>query len=202
MGRVAVAVISVLVLVGLSPGVAYAHTQLVSTEPSLGTQLQSAPTRVVLTFNAEVEAAYSSAAVIAGNADPQDLTIDVDGGRLVAEVPPAAPSVGASGDAVPWTLLYRVVSVDGHPVSGQVSFSVLPGSDAAAAQDESSAAAAPMTVPRDATSAAEAPPAAARVTAATGPLAWRSVGVLGLLTVVLISAVALAARARRPSAGT
>lgn len=203
---VVVAAVSALVLAGFSPGAAYAHTELVASEPSPRAQLESPPTRVVLTFNAELEPAFASAALVQGSSKPRALTPNVDGVRLVAEVRPTTSPTAASADAVPWTLVYRVVSVDGHPISGQVAFSVLPTSEPAPAQDGSSAATTPASAPPDAALAVPeaapavpltAPTAAPASGASTRPLPWRSMAALGLLTVVLLSALTIAARTRR-----
>jgi copper transport protein len=92
---------------------ALAHTELVSSDPADGTVLATAPTSVVLTFDEDVlEAA---------------VTIS-DASTSVVSSPNG--TVAGSTVTVPWpdglpdgsyAVNFRVVSMDGHPVAGQIA---------------------------------------------------------------------------------
>ena len=92
---------------------ALAHTELVSSDPADGTVLATAPSGVVLTFDEDVlEAA---------------VTIS-DARSSVVSSP--NPVVAGSIVTVPWpsglpdgsyAVNFRVVSMDGHPVDGQIA---------------------------------------------------------------------------------
>ena len=97
-------------------GPAGAHSQLLSSDPTTGSVLAAAPTSVVLTFN---EALLAETVAIA---------ISDSSGAVVSGT--VASAVGAVV-TIPWpadlspdtyTVSYRVVSADGHPVTGSIDF--------------------------------------------------------------------------------
>ncbi len=103
---------------------AQAHTALVSSDPADGARLDAAPNQVVLTFSEELKEPVE--AVVAVDGDQQEWSAAVDGAHLVI-TPARTPAEGA------YTIDYRVVSADGHPVTGALSFTV--GESAAASGD-------------------------------------------------------------------
>ncbi|MDV6299314.1 copper resistance protein CopC [Dietzia maris] len=132
-GRVAsVAVAAALVGGAAAPAVvlapvAGAHSVLVSIDPEDGSELDTPPDEIVLTFNEEINQNFASVAVTAGDdratrvvGDPsvagETVTVDVD------DLGPGAYTVG-----------YRVTSSDGHVVSGSSVFTVMGGADGAEA---------------------------------------------------------------------
>ncbi|MFG3152652.1 copper resistance protein CopC [Streptomyces sp. NPDC048219] len=113
------AVLVLLVLGGAGP--ASAHAALRSTDPGDGTVLQRAPRAVTLTFTESVGLRDDSFRVLdpgghrlrtedAGHADGRSDTVRV-----------ALPDTLGGGT---YTVAWRVVSADGHPVSGAFTFSV------------------------------------------------------------------------------
>jgi len=107
-------------LVLFTPDRASAHAALVDSDPPDGATLTSAPARVTLTFDEAigrpayvVVTAPDGTRVDVGAAEPVDATVTQ---RLD---PSAAPA-----QAGRWTVAFRVVSVDGHPVSDELSFTV------------------------------------------------------------------------------
>ena len=100
---------------------ASAHASLVRSTPASGATLTTAPSRVVVTFDENVRA--PSAIVVTGpggrvshgTAQVLDNTVSIDVAMR------AAPSFVGDYD-----LAYRVVSADGHPVTGQVPFRYRP----------------------------------------------------------------------------
>lgn len=129
-GAALVASVAVAAAVLLPAAPAWAHNELVASVPAGGAELAEAPREVVLTF--------------AERLDPRFTQIVVTDAAK-ATVPTGAPAVsGATGTLqLPrpladggYTVAYRVVSVDGHPVQGSFRFSVgapLAGSPSAAA---------------------------------------------------------------------
>lgn len=130
--------------VGGAAGAA-AHTALTGSDPADGAALATAPTTVTLTFSEAINPAFANIAVSAADGSNRvSGPAKVDGPRLSAPIDSDLPG----GD---YTIGYRVVSADGHPVTGEVRFSV---------------AAAPGAT----TTAAAAPPQASEPQDSTGPL--------------------------------
>lgn len=102
----------------LVPSPAAAHSDSVETNPTDGARLRTLPAEATMTFN---EAPKQADVVLArpdGKVDK--LAAQVIGSRVTARLP-------ANGARGPYTLSYRVVSADGHPVSGSVSFTITTG---------------------------------------------------------------------------
>lgn len=116
---------------------AVAHTSLVSTDPVDGATLEAAPPQVVLTFSEPLRDPSEASVVVDG--DAVEARVEVDGPRLV--VTPAQPAEGEH------EVNYRVVSADGHPVTGTTSFVVASGAGQAPAVEPT---ASEPTVPGDA----------------------------------------------------
>jgi copper transport protein len=94
---------------------ALAHASLVSTEPADGSVVAQAPKTVQLNFNESVAPAVVSLIDAAGKA--RDVTIRTADQSVVIALPDDLPG----GTQI---LSYRVVSHDGHPVTGSVVFSI------------------------------------------------------------------------------
>lgn len=94
---------------------ALAHTELQSSSPEQGTVLDAAPKTVRLTFTEDLGS--GSLAVTASGRSAGAGASQVDGTDLVLDIVPGSPT-GA------WTVAFRVVSADGHPVTGQFAFTV------------------------------------------------------------------------------
>lgn len=124
---------------------ATAHTDLLFSTPDDGAVLAAAPAEVVLTFSEELlpgaveVSVQDSAGVVVTVGDPR-----VAGSDVIATWPPGV--VGPE-----FTVNYRVVSADGHPVTGSIGFTVtadpaLP-SGATAGQAPASPAPIPVAAP-------------------------------------------------------
>ena len=94
---------------------AQAHTSLVSSDPAQGARLEQAPERIVLTFTETLRQPSEASLLVDGTALTAE--IDVDGPRVVV----TPPADAADGN---YEVNYRVVSADGHPVTGTVEFAV------------------------------------------------------------------------------
>jgi methionine-rich copper-binding protein CopC len=105
----------VLAASGLAAGTASAHAQLLLTDPANGAQLAGVPKVVTLTFNQPVLAIGSVLEVVGPGGN-----MAVGKPSLVDREVHQAVRPGAPGGS--YTVLWRVTSVDGHPISGQFGF--------------------------------------------------------------------------------
>ncbi len=125
--RTIVALVAALVGLTCAAGNAAAHTALISSDPAAGATTESAPTAITLTFTEDINTAFAT--VVIGGSDGRnwaDGPAQVTGRLVRAAVSPDLPSAGG------YTIGYRVVSKDGHPVSGSFTFTVAPTPGAAA----------------------------------------------------------------------
>jgi copper transport protein len=106
---------------------AWAHAALVSTSPGAGDVVEDPPDEVTLRFSEPVEAGDDAVSVFDGEGRRvDDGDVRADGPELRVGV----PDVDDGG----YVVTYRVVSVDGHPITGAFTFRV---GEQAAAPDES-----------------------------------------------------------------
>ena len=125
------ALIAVVALLATGGSPAFAHAGLVSSTPPDGALLTEAPSQVTLTFNENLLETLVNVSVI--DADDNVLLTSVAeaaGPTVIVGWPPEAT------DGI-YRLAYRVVSADGHPVTGDIQLTV----DAAATPTEVAAAA-------------------------------------------------------------
>ncbi len=160
------AVVLVLVLVAVAvPAPAVAHAQLVGSSPKADEVLATSPTEVTLEFNEDLIEIGSTLLVV--DAAQNNLANDVElEGRHVRAALAEELSEGS------YEIRWRVVSADGHPISGRIPFAVgAPGDPVPAAGE-------------DTTSDLEA----AEQTAADGPRVPRAlvVAVLGAVAGLLL----------------
>jgi copper transport protein len=101
---------------------ALAHASLVSTEPRDGSMVAQAPSKVELRFNEAVTPAVIRL-IDAEGSERNDAAVDARNETIAITLPENLP---------PGTQLvsYRVVSADGHPVSGSMVFSIGMGKSA------------------------------------------------------------------------
>ena len=131
------------VLLGASP--ATAHTGLADSDPAAGARLQRAPERIVLRFTDAISADFAQLSVRRGTDSPRPLREVVDGATVSATLP--APDDSRQGRAE-WVVAYRVVSADGHPITGSVSFTAPVGAPTRTHSEPSAATASPAETPR------------------------------------------------------
>jgi methionine-rich copper-binding protein CopC len=115
-------VLAPLVVLGLllGAGTAFAHNVLLSSDPAAGASLDTGPSRVTLRFDLPVQTSsdFNVITVIGPEGGHyENGEADVDGSTVSAAVNPLGP-------AGRYTIGYRVVSDDGHPVSGSVGFTL------------------------------------------------------------------------------
>ncbi|MGI5126654.1 copper resistance CopC family protein [Pseudonocardia sp. CA-107938] len=136
----------------LVAGPAAAHSRLESSDPADGASLATPPSKVTLTFNEQMQQGFATITVIGpGGTAWQDGETQVSGDSVSIAVKPLGP-------AGVYQIGYRVISDDGHPVSGSVSFTLTsPGPGAASAAPT----VAPTSAAAPAATTAAAPVAAA-----------------------------------------
>ena len=115
MRTVATVLIALLLVAGLVVPAAFAHSQLLSSDPADGATLATTD-RVVLTFNEAVNPDFVQVVMSGPGGDLPLVGPTVDGAVVTQPVTPES-----SGEH---TLTYRVVSADGHPISGRIAFTL------------------------------------------------------------------------------
>ena len=116
---VAAVVIAIVALLGgVVAGPASAHSSRTGASPEDGASLSTAPDRVTLTFNEDLQEAYATLKVVGPDnhfwqkgeptIDGRDISVAIDG-------------LGPAGE---YKVNYRVTSADGHPVQGQTTFTL------------------------------------------------------------------------------
>jgi len=108
----AVAATSVLLVAGAGPAGAHAH--LVRAVPADGSTVETAPSRVSLVFDEEMRP--PSAIVVTG---PDGHEVQHGTAAVADSTATVAVRLTATGT---YRVAFRVVSADGHPVTGQTSF--------------------------------------------------------------------------------
>jgi copper resistance protein C len=173
-----VGVLTVLaVLMGVSP--AGAHAELESSDPKDGATLASAPAAMTFVFGEEILAEGNAVTLtdVAADARLEVGPVEVEGDTVSVTWPVSSP-------AGEFRAAYRVVSADGHPIDGTITFTV----EQAAGPVEASPTAVPASpaAVSASPSAESASPTPAESDADAGLLAW----VLGIGVAVLVGAIA------------
>lgn len=123
----ALATLAATLLLGIGGAVpAQAHDRIISSDPADGAQLDAAPAALTMTFSTEPLAV-----------EPQVVVTDT-AGTVVAQ---GSPTIEGTAATFPWpaeltgdtyTVAWRVVSSDGHPIEGTFSFAVAAAPEPAA----------------------------------------------------------------------
>jgi copper resistance protein C len=112
--------LTVVLFLALWPGASWAHAYLVKSVPAAQAVVAHPPARAELWFNERLEPAYSRVSVLDGRGRHVDLGsshVDPeDPKKLSVALPELAPGS--------YTVKFRVLSIDGHIVESQFSFTV------------------------------------------------------------------------------
>jgi methionine-rich copper-binding protein CopC len=189
--RVVAAVVALAMLLTLLGGTAVtiatafpasAHDQLVDSDPKDGAELDEPADTITLTYSAEIIADGTQVRVTTPDGEV-DAAVTVDGTDVVADL-------GEQTSGGEYVAAWRVVSSDGHPIEGEVAWTVADQPEAAPSE------AAEEPVPA---ASAEASQEAAGELEGLGAMAW----VYGVAVVAIVGvALALLARSRRSSVGS
>jgi methionine-rich copper-binding protein CopC len=140
---------------------AQAHAVLRSISPADGAQLTQAPTQVVLTFDEPVSTSFATVTVTDASGDSVvSGRTQVDGAKVTRALKGDLPSGK-------YSVAYRVVSDDGHPVSDKTTFTLaLPASDTPTSDAPTSSTSPSTTSAARPTGSATSPPTASPGSAA------------------------------------
>ena len=137
--RICAALAGIAAALALAASPAYAHAALTDSDPADGETLDTAPDTVTLEFSESLDPGSTKLALVG----PDGAEIPTDPPQFnanAATLPIALPEPGT------YTVSYRLVSEDGHPVDGTISFtsekaSATPPPPAPSTSDSSSAGA-------------------------------------------------------------
>lgn len=174
--RAILALVAAAALVLLPASWANAHDELVATEPGIDSTVDELPESLTLRYSGELVAEDGTAQIVVTGPDGselQDGAAVIDGAIVTQDLVADADLQGTV------TVQWRVVSGDGHPVSGTYVFGVgeAPSETSVPAGGDEAGAEAAST------------------------LVWVAVGIVGVGMIVTLLVVFIA-RAWRPSAGS
>jgi methionine-rich copper-binding protein CopC len=104
-------------LAGLGIAPASAHSQLIATSPADNSSVTAPPADVRFTFNEDLLDLSTVAIIDDAGSVVTSASVTPNGNEIVLPWP-AELTRGT------WQVSYRVVSADGHPVSGAITFSI------------------------------------------------------------------------------
>jgi methionine-rich copper-binding protein CopC len=172
-----------------------AHAALKSISPKDGASLTTAPTKVVLTFNEPISSSFATVTVTGADGVASAGKTVVDGVTVTQAL---APDL-ANGR---YTVTYRVVSEDGHPVSDKATFTVAAAATPTASASETSVpSATPLPATPGPTTAGPTSPVPDDADAAGSGRGLRIGLAVGVAALALAGGTALVASSRRQTGG-
>jgi methionine-rich copper-binding protein CopC len=187
-------------LVGLavaSAPAARAHARLTGSDPAEGQTLTTLPGAVSLSFNESINPTFTTVAAAVDGGEQTPLQTAADGRTVTATFDAARTADDQA--PVPWVIAYRVVSDDGHPIEGTVSFSAPAGAPPPPTAAASPPAPATTSLPgAPEPSATAAPPADQPADGGSTSSASRLYLVVGGLAVLLVALLVLVWHRGRP----
>ena len=107
-------------VLAVAPATVTAHSLLLEALPAADALLSGPPTEIALRFNNRIEKRLCTILLVDGRGESLRAEVRIDGSadRLNA----AAPALGPGT----WRLEWRVLSTDGHVVTGRYSFRIAP----------------------------------------------------------------------------
>lgn len=179
---------------------AMAHSDLKSASPAAGSVTDAAPAAVALVFNEGVLSASLTVTDGCGRTVPAKVTVRDRNVQATLRPGEQAPLSGA------WSVRWRAVSADGHPISGEVPFTVAGRTDCASSASPSASASAARDNSQSvtATAAAEGTDTQDTAVAVSSESGTFPTSILLALAVVLLGAgsAVLARRRRGPPVPT
>lgn len=151
--RLIAALALVVPMVALSATAASAHTALVNTDPRDGAILSAPPAVIMMTFNEDLmPGAVATTAVDSSGTQITLPEATLDGPVAMVDWP-------ADQTSGQYTVKYRVVSDDGHPVTGEFAFIIEGDETPSPSPSSSSPTASPSSSSATPTSSSASPPA-------------------------------------------
>jgi copper transport protein len=148
LGPVAVLLAALAIVLGSSVP-ASAHAELVDTDPDEGAVVETAPDTVTLTFNEPVRLTSQEIAVFDAQGDPVASSAGATGKEVRVDLTAAADLPDGT-----YVVSWNVLSDDGHPIAGALTFSVGAPSATVEAPPEPATSSHAVTVLRDVLTAA------------------------------------------------
>jgi copper resistance protein C len=192
--RVAAALLAAVALAALPALPAQAHDSLTSTTPAAGATVGTAPRAITLGFDEPVLDYADTTVLIVTGPDGAKRHFETACARVDGRTVSAPVALGGSGR---YTVTWRVVSADGHPVADSFAFTLRRAAGTTPAPGSVSG---PRCGGGTATGAGASAPASS-----VSPLVWVLIGVGGglvlvLLVVVIVVAVLLSRRSAKAGA--
>ncbi|MFG6493584.1 copper resistance protein CopC [Microbacterium sp. P03] len=189
---VAASVLAAFALVFVAPLAASAHDELIGSDPAADSTVEALPAQLTLTFSGPLLTDEGSAELQVTDTAGTSL---LDGAPSVQDNTVTQALAGTATGTV--TVLWRVASGDGHPISGQFAFTAT-GAPTPAATASASATTTPTAVPTPSEASVvptTAPTSAPAPSGDASPLPW----ILGVVALLVVAAVVylLVSRARR-----
>lgn len=176
------------------PQSAAAHDTLIESNPAADSSIETLPAELTLTFSAALIPGEGSTEVAVTDAAGESVT---DGDAILDGALVTQPLV-AEADAGEYHVLWKVVSSDGHPTSGEFRFTVTTSTLASPEEPQESPTAESTVAPAPETTAsavpADDPNMAAESSFSPG---WLIGGAVVLIIIVILLIVLL--RRRKPS---
>jgi copper resistance protein C len=107
-------------VLAVAPATVTAHSLLLEASPAADALLSGPPTEIALRFNNRVEKRLCTILLVDARGESLRAEVRIDGpaDRLNAPAPALGPGT--------WRLEWRVLSTDGHVVTGRYSFRIAP----------------------------------------------------------------------------
>ncbi len=177
---------------------AFAHDELIGSSPAAGSEVDALPAEITLTFSGVLIDGAGTTQIVVTDAAGADIT----GGDPVLDGTKVTQPLAASAAPGLVTVVWRVVSSDGHPVSDQFTFTVAGGSgaspeasaSASSPAATSSAAVAPTGTAPSPTESASADDAG---DGGMSPAVWIGAGVAIFAALIAVFTATSAAKRRR-----
>ncbi len=115
---VAVVIAFAALVAGVVAGPAAAHSARTGASPEDGASIEVAPDKVTLTFNEDLQPAFATVKVVGPDNHFWQTSEPIIEGRT------ASVTLSGLGPTGVYEVNYRVTSADGHPVSGQTTFTL------------------------------------------------------------------------------
>lgn len=172
------------------PQPAAAHDSLVDSDPAADSTVETLPSELTLTF---------TAALIDGEGSTEVVVLDADGNNVAEGAPEldgamVVQPLASEAAAGQYQAIWKVVSSDGHPTSGEFGFIVSAGTAV-----ETPASAEPTTTPGETTAPESAAPPVAEDSGMSSGFSISAPWLIGGAVVLLIAAfvVFMVMRSRR-----
>lgn len=204
LARLALAPLLALGAVGVAVTPALAHSGMTGSDPADASTVDTAPDQVTLSFNEAPQSLGTEVVVL----DPDGAVVS-EGATTVADVTVTQP-LAPERPAGAYTIQWRVTSADGHPLSGELTFTATTGVGAPATETPTEDSSPTAPEPADSSEPAapapstETPAATAGTSGADEQLTWQwgtaSVVVIAVIAAVVVALGVVVARSRRRAA--